>query len=115
MLILCLTAILQLVAGQYSLTTKLISIPGEPDSCQSREQRATVDVAIQNIHYARDEILSIYMEMVQGRQILMFYTTMVLIANDCGYKILRFGANPQKYQMLVPAKLSFFSLLRFPF
>jgi hypothetical protein len=47
-----------------------------------------------------------YAEMVQGRQILMFYTTMVLIANDCGYKILRFWANPQKYQTLVPAKNS---------
>jgi hypothetical protein len=43
--------------------------------------------------------------MVQGRQILTFYTTMVLIANDCGYKILRFWANPQKYQTLVPAKI----------
>ncbi len=36
----------------------------------------------------------------------MFYTTMVLIANDYGYKILRFWANPQKYQTLVPAKNS---------
>ena len=43
-------------------------------------------------------------EMVQGRQILMFYTTIVHIANDCGYKILRFWANPQKYQTLVPTK-----------
>ncbi len=41
--------------------------------------------------------------MVQGRQILMFYTTMVLIANDCGYKILHFWVNLQK---LVPAKNS---------
>ena len=56
MLILCLTTILQLVAGQYSLSTKLI--PGPPDPCQSCEQRAAVDVAIQNIHHARDEILS---------------------------------------------------------
>jgi hypothetical protein len=31
---------------------------------------------------------------------------MVLIANDCGYKILRFWANPQKYQTLVPTKNS---------
>ncbi len=30
---------------------------------------------------------------------------MVLIANDCGHKILRFWANPQKYQTLVPAKI----------
>ncbi len=36
----------------------------------------------------------------------MFYTAMVHIANDCGYKILRFWANPQKYQTLVPAKNS---------
>jgi hypothetical protein len=28
------------------------------------------------------------------------------IANDSGYKILRFWANPQKYQTLVPAKNS---------
>jgi GTP cyclohydrolase II len=48
----------------------------------------------------------LYAEMVQGRQILKFYTTMVHIANDCGYKILRFWANPQKYQTLVPAKNS---------
>ena len=33
----------------------------------------------------------------------MFYTTIVHIANDCGYKILRFW---QKYQTLVPAKNS---------
>jgi hypothetical protein len=58
MLILCLTAILQLVAGQYSLTTKLISVPGQPDSCQFREQHAAVDVAIQNIRHTHDEILS---------------------------------------------------------
>ncbi len=31
---------------------------------------------------------------------------MVLIANDCGYKIFHFWANPQKYQTLVPAKNS---------
>ena len=40
------------------------------------------------------------MEMVQGQQILMFYTTTVNIANDCGYEILHFWANPQKYQTL---------------
>ncbi len=45
----------------------------------------------------------LYVEMVQGRQILMFYA---LIDNDCRYKILRFWANPQKYQTLVPAKNS---------
>ena len=33
-------------------------------------------------------------------------TFCIIIANDCGYKILRFGANPQKYQTLVPAKNS---------
>ena len=51
MLILCLTAILQLVAAQNNnllLNAKLI--PGLPDSCQSREQRAAVDTAIQSIH-----------------------------------------------------------------
>ena len=44
--------------------------------------------------------------MVQGRQILIFYTIIVHIANDCRYKILRFWANPQKNQTLVPAKNS---------
>jgi hypothetical protein len=44
--------------------------------------------------------------MVQGRYILMFYSTIVSIANVSGYKILRFWANPQKYQTLVPAKNS---------
>ena len=48
----------------------------------------------------------LYMVMLQGRQILMFYTTIVHLANDCGYKILHIGANPQKYQTLVPAKTS---------
>ena len=48
---------LQLVAGQNSvLNVKLI--PGPPDSCQSREQLAAVDAAIQSIHQTRDEILS---------------------------------------------------------
>jgi hypothetical protein len=36
---------------------------------------------------------------------------MVFIANDCGYKLLRFGANPQKYQTLVPAKNSHLEVL----
>jgi hypothetical protein len=58
------------------------------------------------IHFASTKFCDLYVEMVQGRQILTFYTTMVLIANDCGYKILRFWANPQKYQTLVPAKNS---------
>ena len=47
-----------------------------------------------------------YAEMVQGWQILMFYATIVHIANDCGYKILCFRANLQKYQTLIPAKNS---------
>jgi hypothetical protein len=55
-------------------------------------------------HFASTEFCDLYTEMVQGRQILMFYTTRVLIANDCGHKILHFWANPQKYQTLVPAK-----------
>jgi hypothetical protein len=57
-------------------------------------------------HFASTKFCVLYAEMVQGRQILKFYTTMVHIANDCGYKILRFWANPQKYQTLVPAKNS---------
>ena len=48
----------------------------------------------------------LYAEMVQGQQILVFYPTIVHIANDCGYKILCFWANPQKYQTLVPTKNS---------
>ena len=44
--------------------------------------------------------------MVQGQQILMFYTTIVHTANVCRYKILRLWANPEKYQMLVPAIIS---------
>ena len=51
------------------------------------------------------------MEMVQGRQILIFYTIIGHIANDCGYKILHFWANPQKYQTLVPAKNSHLKVL----
>ncbi len=54
-------------------------------------------------HFASTKFCNLYAEMVQGRQILMHYITMVLIANDCGYKI---GANLQKYQTLVPAKNS---------
>ena len=56
--------------------------------------------------FASTKFYDLYVEMVQDRQILMFYTTIVHIANDCGYKILRFWANPQKYQTLVPAKNS---------
>ena len=57
MLILWLTAMLQLVAGQNSkLNAKLI--PGPPDSYQSHEQLAAIDAAIQSIHQTHDEILS---------------------------------------------------------
>jgi hypothetical protein len=56
--------------------------------------------------FASTKFCDLYVEMVQGLQILIFYTAMVLIANDCGYKFLRFWANPQKYQILVPAKNS---------
>ncbi len=56
--------------------------------------------------FASTKFCDLYAEMVQGRQTLMFYTTVVHIDNVCGYKILRFGANPQKYQTLVPAKFS---------
>ena len=59
MLILCLTAILQLVAAQNNnLLLNAILIPGPSDSYQSREQHAAVDTAIQSIHQIRDEILS---------------------------------------------------------
>ena len=53
--------------------------------------------------------------MVQGRQILMFYTNILhnIIADDCGHKILRFWANPQKYQTLVPAKNSHLKVTNF--
>ena len=47
------TAILQLVAGQYSLNIKVI--PGPPDLCQSHEQLAAVDAAIHQVH---EEVLS---------------------------------------------------------
>ena len=58
--------------------------------------------------FASTKFCDFYTEMVQGRQILMFYTTIVYIhvANDCGYKILRSWANLQKYQTLIPAKNS---------
>jgi hypothetical protein len=39
--------------------------------------------------------------MVQGRHILIVHVG--TIANVSGYKILRFWANPQKYQTLIPA------------
>ena len=57
MLVLCLTSILQLVSGQNMLAAK--TIPGPPDSCQSREQLTAVDTAIQSLIYqTRNEILS---------------------------------------------------------
>ena len=56
--------------------------------------------------FASTKFCDLYAEMVQGRQILMFYTIMVYMANNCRYKILRFWPNPQKYQTLVPAKNS---------
>ena len=70
------------------------------------------------ISFASTKFCDLYTEMVQGRQILMFYTTIVHMDNSCGYKILRFWANPRKYQTLVPTKylhlkvifLSFLSL-----
>ena len=46
-------------------------------------------------------------EMVQGRQILMFYTTIVHIANVYGYVLV----NPQKYQTLVLTKISHFKVV----
>ena len=56
MLILCLTAVLQLVAGQNgNLTLNPTVIPGSLDSCQFHEQLAAIDVAI---HQNLDEILS---------------------------------------------------------
>ena len=60
--------------------------------------------------FASTKFCDLNVEMVQGRQILIFYTTIVHIANDCGYNILRFWANPQKYQTLVPAKNSHFKV-----
>ena len=63
--------------------------------------------------FASTKFCDLNAEMVQGRQILMFYTTIVHIANDCGYKILCFWANPQKYQTLVAAKNSHLKVLLF--
>ena len=37
-----------------------------------------------------------------------FKCLVYIIANVCEYKILCFGANPQKYKTLVPAKKNFF-------
>ena len=46
--------------------------------------------------FASAKFCDLYVDVVQGRQILMFLTTIVNIAiNVCEYKILRFGANPQ--------------------
>ena len=57
----------------------------------------------------------LYVEMVQGQQILMFYSTIVHIAKDHGYKSLHFWANPQKYQTLVPAKNGYLEVQEFSF
>ena len=57
--------------------------------------------------FVSTKFCNFYAEMVQGRQILMLCTTVLQIANVCGYKFLRFWANPQKYQILVPAKFSY--------
>ena len=53
--------------------------------------------------FARTKFYDFCMDVVKGRQFLIFamYTT-----NVCGYKNLRFWANPQKYQTLIPAKNS---------
>ena len=63
--------------------------------------------------FASTKFCDLYAEMVQGRQILMLYTTIVHRDNVCGYKILRFGGNPQKYQTLVPAKYSHLKVTKF--
>ena len=56
MLILCLTAVIQLIAGQNgNLMLNPKVIPGSSDSCPSCEQRAAIDVAI---HRNLDEKLS---------------------------------------------------------
>ena len=52
-------------------------------------------------------ICDLYADTVKGRQILMFG---MHIANVGGYKILRVWAHPQKYQMLVPAKIEVYEL-----
>ena len=41
--------------------------------------------------FASTKFYDFYAEMVQGQQILMFYTIIVHIANDCGHKFLCFG------------------------
>ena len=56
--------------------------------------------------FASIKFCDLYADMVQGRQILMFDTTIVHADNVCRCKFLRFWANPQKYQTLVPAKFS---------
>ncbi len=56
------------------------------------------------MHVVSTKFCNLYVEMVQSRQIL--------IANDCGYKILRFSANPRKYQTLVPAKNSHLKVIK---
>ena len=60
MLILCLTAVLQLVNSQNDIMLNAKLIPGPFGSWQSREQRAAVNAAIQSIHQTRDEILSAF-------------------------------------------------------
>ena len=76
---------LQLVADQNSaLNVKLI--PGPPDSCQSREQLAAVDVAIQNIHQIRDEILSAlrpHYQLGSGLWIRVAYLNMSDLSQQC--------------------------------
>ncbi len=46
----------------------------------------------------------LYAEMVQGQHIILMHVG--IIAHVSGYKILCFGANPPKYQTLIPAKNS---------
>ena len=54
--------------------------------------------------FASTNFCDLHKKMVQGRPVVMFYSTIVLLANDCGYKTLCFWANLQKYLTLVPAK-----------
>ena len=63
-------------------------------------------IFLRKTHFVSTKFCDLYAEVVQGRQILMFYTTLVRIANLCGYNILHFWANLQKYPTLVPAKIS---------
>ena len=49
-------------------------------------------------------------EVVKGRQFLMLDN--VCVASVCGYKILHFWANPQKYQTLLSAKNSHLKVYR---